>query len=70
MFRSVTKHSKPSRNATPGKDRQRAYRQRVAQRYLAMEKALETIVAKLADNQKPLAVELREIAQAGLEGSA
>lgn len=47
--------------------RQKAYRDRKTQRSQRMDGALRAIIAKLAENDKPLAVELRALAEGGLE---
>lgn len=45
---------------------QKEYRQRHAERHERMKLALRRIIERLADNEKALAIELREIAQEGL----
>lgn len=50
-------------------DRQREFRNRRAKRISLMTGALSAILAKLEGNDKPLAVELRALAEHGLNGS-
>lgn len=50
-------------------ERQRDYRQRKAAEPARMRDALERIIARLEGNEKPLAVEIRQIAREGLTGS-
>jgi hypothetical protein len=52
--------------ATPA-ERQKAHRQRQAERSLRMEGALRAVLESLDGNSKPLAVKLRTIVQEGLK---
>lgn len=51
---------------TPDKDRQAAYRTRQSEKLARRTAALETIVTQLRDNDKPLGVRLRTIAEEAL----
>lgn len=52
---------------TTNAEHQRAYRERRQQRFERMSSSLSAILAKLDGNDKPLAVEIRKIAEEGLK---